>query len=224
MLFKTKKDILRNMLCGSQWGSMLLPKSFKILFFVIFSRKKIIRVWSDMKESKCWKNFNLWLNFPFNSKANFSPFRWFFVHLVIMRETCWRTCFPEVIDLDLTMSHYCKLLHFYTTFCWSQYLQSADREAADGRIICDLEVMDVTVEHCGRNVHPSRFTGCRHLTVVIVKKALYNGCLAHPLGPQHGDPEGSWRCPASSSSPVGAALPVLANSWPVHSEGRAGST
>lgn len=105
------------------------------------------------------------------------------------------------------------------------YLQRAARKAADGWIISDLKVMHMTIEHCGREMHPPCLTGHRHLTVVIVKKALHNGRLAHPLSSQHRDPERRGHGPVSASPPVGRpTLPALANSWPMHSEWHMGST
>lgn len=105
------------------------------------------------------------------------------------------------------------------------YLQRAARKAADGWIICDLKVMHMTIEHCGREMHPPCLTGHRHITVVIVKKALHNGRLAHPLSSQHRDPERRGHRPVSASPPVGRpTLPALANSWPMHSEWHMGST
>lgn len=71
----------------------------------------------------------------------------------------------------------------YFVVCWVPYLQRAARKAADGWVICDLKVMHMTIEHCGREMHPPCLTGHRHLTEVIMKKALHNGRLAHPWAP-----------------------------------------
>ncbi len=41
-------------------------KLFKISYFVFNIRKKLIKVWNDMRVSKWWQNFHFWVNYPFN--------------------------------------------------------------------------------------------------------------------------------------------------------------
>ncbi len=86
--------------------------------------------------------------------------------------------------------------------------------------------MHMTIKHCGRNMHPPCLTGHRHLTVVIVKKALHNGRLAHPLSSQHRDPERRgiallpprprWAAPPSLLSQT-AGQCIQSGTWAAHS-------
>jgi len=87
LLLNTKEDILKNMgnqtVDGSciewgknkyyecQWGlsTLWLPTFFKLSSFVFNRRKKFIRFWNNLKVSKLWQNFHVWVNYPFKAKT-----------------------------------------------------------------------------------------------------------------------------------------------------------
>ncbi len=82
-LLNTNEDVLKNVgnqtafgphwlsifpYYGSQWGpaAIWFPTFFKVCSFMFNLRKKLMPVWSNVKVSKWWQNFHLWVNYSFN--------------------------------------------------------------------------------------------------------------------------------------------------------------
>ncbi len=52
-------------------NGQLLPTFFKISSFVLNIRKKLIKVWNNLRVSEWWQNFHFWVNYPFNPCISF---------------------------------------------------------------------------------------------------------------------------------------------------------
>lgn len=81
-----------------------IPQNFLLLYF---TRKKVIQVWTNMRENKWWQSVNFWVNFPFN--VNMTGIKqifvvyWFSFYLMLtyldpystILESTWKACIEK---------------------------------------------------------------------------------------------------------------------------------